>query len=200
MINSTIRMVAPKTACLYGWYHKNGKLLLVYDYMPNGRLDALLFAKTPDNKPLSWDQRYNIISKVASALNYLHNEYDQRVVHRDLKASNIMLDSDFNARLGDFGLAHALDKEKTSYSEVEGVAGKLGYITPKCFLTSKAAQQSDVYAFGVVLLAIVCGLQTGTRIGEFRFLVDWVWSLHREGRILDAVEERLGDEYVVEEA
>ncbi|KAG5534435.1 hypothetical protein RHGRI_022534 [Rhododendron griersonianum] len=185
---------------LLGWCHKNGKLLLVYDYMPNGSLDAHLFTKTPDRKPLSWDQRYNIISGVASALNYLHNEYDQRVVHRDLKASNIMLDSDFNARLGDFGLARALDEEKTSYSEVEGVAGTLGYIAPECFLTGKATQQSDVYAFGVVLLEIVCGLRPGTRIDEFHFLVDWVWSLHREGRILDAVEERLGDEYVVEEA
>ncbi|KAG5534439.1 hypothetical protein RHGRI_022538 [Rhododendron griersonianum] len=185
---------------LLGWCHKNGKLLLVYDYMPNGSLDSHLFTKTPDNKPLSWDQRYNIISGVASALNYLHNEYDQRVVHRDLKASNIMLDSDFNARLGDFGLARALDEEKTSYSEVEGVAGTLGYIAPECFLTGKATQQSDVYAFGVVLLEIVCGLRPGTRIDMFHFLVDWVWSLHREGLILDAVEERLGDEYVVEEA
>ncbi|XP_058180563.1 probable L-type lectin-domain containing receptor kinase S.5 [Rhododendron vialii] len=185
---------------LLGWCHKNGKLLLVYDYMSNGSLDAHLFTKTPDSKPLSWDQRYNIISGVASALNYLHNEYDQRVVHRDLKASNIMLDSYFNARLGDFGLARALDEEKTSYSEVEGVAGTLGYIAPECFLTGKATQQSDVYAFGVVLLEIVCGLRPGTRIDEFHFLVDWVWSLHREGRILDAVEERLGDEYVVEEA
>ncbi|KAI8541000.1 hypothetical protein RHMOL_Rhmol08G0028700 [Rhododendron molle] len=185
---------------LLGWCHKKGKLLLVYDYMPNGSLDSHLFTKTPDSKPLSWDQRYNIISGVASALNYLHNEYDQRVVHRDLKASNIMLDSDFNARLGDFGLARALDEEKTSYLEVEGVAGTLGYIAPECFLTGKATQQSDVYAFGVVLLEIVCGLQRGTRFDMFHFLVDWVWSLHREGRILDAVEERLGDEYVVEEA
>ncbi|XP_058180561.1 probable L-type lectin-domain containing receptor kinase S.5 [Rhododendron vialii] len=185
---------------LLGWCYNNGKLLLVYDYMPNGCLDAHLFTKAPDIKPLTWDQRYNIISGVASALNYLHNEYDQKVVHRDLKSSNIMLDSDFNARLGDFGLARTLDKEKTSYSEVEGVAGTLGYIAPECFLTGKATQQSDVYGFGVVLLEIVCGLRTGTRIGEFRFLVDWVWSLHREGRILDAIEERLGDEYVVEEA
>ncbi|KAH7852671.1 hypothetical protein Vadar_027683 [Vaccinium darrowii] len=111
-----------------------------------------------------------------------------------------MLDSDFNARLGDFGLARALDTEKTSYTEAEGVAGTLGYIAPECFLTGKATQQSDVYAFGVVLLEIVCGLRPGTRIDEFDFLVEWVWSLHREGRILDAVEDRIGDEYVVEEA
>ncbi|KAI8541009.1 hypothetical protein RHMOL_Rhmol08G0029600 [Rhododendron molle] len=183
-----------------GWCHKKGKLLLVYDYMPNGSLDAHLFTRTPNSKPLSWDQRYNIISGVASALHYLHNEYDQRVVHRDLKASNIMLDSDYNARLGDFGLARALDKEKSSYTEARGVAGTLGYIAPECFLTGKATQQSDVYAFGIVLLEIVCGLRPGAIIDEFDFLVDWVWSLHRENRILDAIEERLGDEYVIEEA
>ncbi|KAI8541004.1 hypothetical protein RHMOL_Rhmol08G0029100 [Rhododendron molle] len=111
-----------------------------------------------------------------------------------------MLDSDFNARLRDFSLAHALDEEKTSSSEVEGVAGTLGYIALECFLTGKTTQQSDVYAFGVVLLEIVCGLRPGTRIDEFHFLVNWVLSLHREGRILDAIEERLEDEYVVEEA
>ncbi|KAK6154062.1 hypothetical protein DH2020_013701 [Rehmannia glutinosa] len=88
-------------------------------YMPNGSLDMHLFAG-PNVAPLEWSLRYKIISGVASALHYLHNEYDQRVVHRDLKASNIMLDSNFNARLGDFGLARALDK-KTSYAEAEGV-------------------------------------------------------------------------------
>ncbi|KAG5534441.1 hypothetical protein RHGRI_022540 [Rhododendron griersonianum] len=80
-----------------------------------------------------------------------------------------------------------------------GVAGTMGYIAPECFHTGKATQQSDVYAFGVVLLEIVCGLRPGTTIDEFNFLVDWVWSLHREGRILDAVEERLGDDTLDEE-
>ncbi|KAG5534430.1 hypothetical protein RHGRI_022529 [Rhododendron griersonianum] len=181
-----------------GWCHEEGKLLLVYDYMPNGSLDAHLFTRTSGNKPLSWDRRYNIISGVASALNYLHNECDQRVVHRDLKSSNILLDSYFNARLGDFGLARTLDK--TSYTEARGVAGTLGYIAPECFLAGKATQQSDIYSFGAVLLEIVCGLRPETVIDEFDCLVNWVRFLHWEGRILDAVEERLRDEYVVEEA
>ncbi|PSS30105.1 Legume lectin domain protein [Actinidia chinensis var. chinensis] len=184
---------------LLGWCYKNGKLLLVYDYMPNGSLDKHLFHGA-DSKPLSWTLRYKIISGLAAALHYLHNEYDQRVVHRDLKASNIMLDSDFNARLGDFGLARALDNEKTSYAEAEGVLGTLGYIAPECFHTGKATQQSDVYAFGAVLLEVVCGLRPGTQIGRFQFLVDWVWALHREGQLLEAVDDRLGEDYVVEEA
>lgn len=167
--------------------------------MPNGSLDMHLFAG-PEKQTLPWTQRYKIISGVASALHYLHNEYDVRVVHRDVKASNIMLDSNFNARLGDFGLARALDNEKTSYMEAEGVLGTVGYIAPECFHTGRATQRSDVYAFGAVLIEVVCGQRPGTKIGPFQFLVDWVWSLYREGRILDAVDKRLGEDYVAEEA
>ncbi|KAK4384001.1 putative L-type lectin-domain containing receptor kinase S.5 [Sesamum angolense] len=184
---------------LLGWCHKYGKLLLVYEYMPKGSLDKHLFAG-PNVEPLGWNLRYKIIAGVASALHYLHNEYDQRVVHRDLKASNIMLDSNFNARLGDFGLARALDNEKTSYAEAEGVLGTMGYIAPECFHTGKATQQSDVYAFGAVILEVVCGQRPGAKIAGFQFLVDWVWLLHRDGRLLEAVDQRLGDDYVPEEA
>ncbi|KAK3003126.1 hypothetical protein RJ639_019124 [Escallonia herrerae] len=186
---------------LLGWCHKNGKLLLVYEYMPNGSLDKHLFAGAgADHEPLSWMLRYKIISGVASALHYLHNEYDQRVVHRDLKASNIMLDCNFNARLGDFGLARALDNEKTSYAEAEGVLGTIGYLAPECFHTGKATQQSDIYAFGAVLMEVICGRKPGSKIGVYQVLVDWVWSLYREGRLLDAVDERLGEDFVAEEA
>ncbi|PIN12032.1 Serine/threonine protein kinase [Handroanthus impetiginosus] len=184
---------------LLGWCHKKGKLLLVYEYMPNGSLDKHLFIG-PNKEPLEWNVRYKIISGVASALHYLHNEYDQKVVHRDLKASNIMLDSDFNAQLGDFGLARALDNGRTSCAEAEGVLGTLGYIAPECFLTGKATRQSDIYAFGAVLLEVVCGQRPGTRIAGFPFLVDWVWLLHRDGKLLEAVDQRLGDNYTIEEA
>ncbi|XP_051114452.1 probable L-type lectin-domain containing receptor kinase S.5 [Andrographis paniculata] len=184
---------------LLGWCYKNGKLLLVYEYMPNGSLDQHLFVGG-DAEPLKWNLRQQVLSGVVSALHYLHNEYDKKVVHRDLKASNIMLDSNFNARLGDFGLARALDNEKTSYAEAEGVMGTMGYIAPECFLTGKATRQSDVYAFGAVLLEVVCGQRPGTKIAGFQFLVDWVWLLHREGRLLEAVDQRLGNDYIAEEA
>ncbi|KAJ9146820.1 hypothetical protein P3X46_029044 [Hevea brasiliensis] len=185
---------------LLGWCHKNRTLLLVYDYMPNGSLDKHIFNETEEKNTLEWKLRYNIIAGVASALQYLHNEYDQKVVHRDLKASNILLDSHFNARLGDFGLARALDNEKTSYAELEGVPGTMGYIAPECFHTGKATCESDVYGFGAVVLEVVCGQRPWTKIADFQFLVDWVWWLHREGRLLEAVDERLGNDYVVEEA
>ncbi|KAM1283726.1 hypothetical protein ACFX2J_026533 [Malus domestica] len=184
---------------LLGWCHKNGMLLIVYEFMPNGSLDNHLFGETK-NATLGWSQRYKIVAGVASALHYLHNEYDQRVVHRDLKASNIMLDSNFNSRLGDFGLARALDNEKTSYAELEGVPGTMGYIAPECFHTGKATCESDIYGFRVVILEVVCGQRPWTKMGGFQFVVDWVWSLHREGRVLDAVDQRLGNDYVAGEA
>lgn len=176
-------------------------LLLVYDYMPNGSLDNHIFCEEGSSTtPLSWPLRYKIITGVASALNYLHNEYDQKVVHRDLKASNIMLDSNFNARLGDFGLARALENDKTSYAEMEGVHGTMGYIAPECFHTGRATRESDVYGFGAVLLEVVCGQRPWTKNEGYECLVDWVWHLHREQRILDAVDPRLGNGCVVEEA
>ncbi|PWA47707.1 concanavalin A-like lectin/glucanase domain, Serine/threonine-protein kinase Mps1 [Artemisia annua] len=185
------------TTC-YRWCHKNGKLLLVYEYMQKGSLDMHLFTKT--GNILSWTLRCQILAGVASALNYLHYEYDQKVVHRDIKASNIMLDSHFNARLGDFGLARALDNEKTSYAEAEGVIGTIGYIAPECFLTGKATQYSDIYAFGALLIEVVSGKRPGTRMNGFQFMVDYVWSLYREGHILDVVDERIQDDYDKEEA
>ncbi|PKI32102.1 hypothetical protein CRG98_047506 [Punica granatum] len=126
-------------------------LLLVYHYMPNGSLDAHIFCPL-EKAALGWNLRYKILSNVSLALHYLHNEYDQKVLHRDLKASNIMLDGEFNARLGDFGLARAIDNGKTSYVELDGVPGTFGYIAPECLHTSKASRESDVYGFGAMIL------------------------------------------------
>ncbi|KAH7849537.1 hypothetical protein Vadar_019239 [Vaccinium darrowii] len=183
-----------------GWCHKHGKLLLVYEYMPNLSLDKHLFSSDGNNTPLSWNLRCKIIFGVASALHYLHNQHQKRVIHRDLKASNIMLDAEFNARLGDFGLARALDNEKTSYAEVGGIPGTPGYIAPEYSYTGKATEQSDVYGFGAVLLEVVSGHRPGTQVGGYPSLVDWVWALHREGQLLEAVDNRLGEDNVAEEA
>ncbi|XP_062191061.1 probable L-type lectin-domain containing receptor kinase S.5 [Phragmites australis] len=178
---------------LVGWSHDNGELLLVYEFMPNGSLDQHLFSSAPGRQLLGWELRYNIIKGVASALHYLHDEYDQRVVHRDLKASNIMLDAAFSARLGDFGLARAIETDKTSYMEEVGgsVPGTMGYIAPECFHAEKATRESDVYAFGAVVLEVVCGRRPRCDIDGFHFLVDWVWRLHRDARALEAVDPRL---------
>ncbi|TXG65073.1 hypothetical protein EZV62_012067 [Acer yangbiense] len=189
---------------LVGWCYEEGKLLLVYDFMPNGSLEKHLYGAS-EQSTLNWSHRYRILTGVASALNYLQNEYDQKVVHRDLKASNILVDADFNARLGDFGLARTIENERNSYAELgaSGVPGTMGYVAPECFHTGKATPESDVYGFGAVVLEVVCGRNPGMRIPDgqhFYTLVDWVWLLHREGRIEDAVDERLENNFVVEEA
>ncbi|XP_043714861.1 probable L-type lectin-domain containing receptor kinase S.5 [Telopea speciosissima] len=183
---------------LIGWCHEKGLLLLVYDYMPNGSLDNHLFGGP--EKLLNWERRYKIIADVASGQHYLHDEYDEMVIHRDLKASNIMLDSNFNARLGDFGLARALDKEKNSYAEVEGFPGTLGYVAPECFRTCEATTESDVFGFAAVVLEVVCSKRPWTKIAGTKSLVDWAWTLYREGRIFEAVDKRLKDEYDAQQA
>ncbi|KAF8647385.1 hypothetical protein HU200_065383 [Digitaria exilis] len=185
---------------LVGWCHQNNVLLLVYDYMPNGSLDKHIFGGE-DAPVLNWEQRYNVVSGVASALNYLHHEYDQMVVHRDIKPSNIMLDSAFDARLGDFGLARALDSDKSSYTDMVGVPGTLGYIAPECFHTGRATRESDVFAFGAVILETVCGRRIScSSPAGFGQLLEWVWRLHGAGRILDAVDPRLTGEFDEEDA
>ncbi|KAK9061951.1 hypothetical protein SSX86_019135 [Deinandra increscens subsp. villosa] len=138
---------------LIGWCHDQTQFLLVYEFMPNGSLDSHLFAqKSP---LLEWAVRYKIATGLASALLYLHEEWEQCVVHRDIKTSNIMLDSGFNVKLGDFGLARLMDHELGP--QTTGLAGTLGYLAPEYVTTGKASKESDVYSFGVVALEIASG-------------------------------------------
>ncbi|EEC76642.1 hypothetical protein OsI_14587 [Oryza sativa Indica Group] len=111
------------------------------------------------------------------------------VLHRDIKASNILLDAAFRGRLGDFGLARiVVGLDKNSYTDV-GVAGTWGFIAPEYSVSHKATRKTDVYAFGVLLLEIVTGRRALCKFqGTFQLLVDWVWRLHREGSLLDAVD------------
>ncbi|KAA8545683.1 hypothetical protein F0562_020866 [Nyssa sinensis] len=173
---------------LIGWCHEKRELLLVYEFMPNGSLDSHLFkAKTK----LTWVVRYKIAQGLASALLYLHDEWEQCVVHRDIKSSNIMLDSRFNAKLGDFGLARLVDHEKGSQTTI--VAGTMGYMAPECIITDKASKESDVYSFGIVALEIACGRKpifSQDQESQIR-LVEWVWDLYGMGKLLEAADPKL---------
>ncbi|KAK2995073.1 hypothetical protein RJ640_028243 [Escallonia rubra] len=163
---------------LIGWCHERGKLMLVYELMPNGSLDSHLLK---GKSLLTWAMRYNIVRGLASALLYLHEEWEQCVVHRDIKPSNVMLDSNFNAKLGDFGLARLVDHEKGSQTTV--LAGTMAYMAPECFVTHQASKESDVYSFGILALEIACGRkpidheadESQTRI------INWVWAV-RNGK------------------
>ncbi|XP_024985756.1 L-type lectin-domain containing receptor kinase IX.1-like [Cynara cardunculus var. scolymus] len=177
---------------LVGWCHEQGDFLLVYEYMPNGSLDSHLFYS---KSKLSSSVRYKIAMGVASALLYLHEEWEQCVVHRDIKSSNIMLDSSYNAKLGDFGLARLVDHDLGSQTTV--LAGTMGYLAPECVMTGKASRESDVYSFGVVALEIACGrkpIDMKVEPGKQR-LVEWVWSLYGEGKLFEAMDARLNGEF-----
>ncbi|XP_057873809.1 L-type lectin-domain containing receptor kinase IX.1-like [Cryptomeria japonica] len=175
---------------LLGWCHQKGELLLVYEYLPNGSLDKYIFGEEEDT--LDWDRRYSIVCDVASALVYLHEEWDQRVVHRDVKASNVMLDSNFNGKLGDFGLARLVEHDQAA-SHTTVVAGTLGYLAPECVITGKASPEADVYSFGAVTLEIACGRRPVDRtLHEHNCrLVEWVWYLYGQGNLLDAADRKL---------
>ncbi|CAI9272423.1 unnamed protein product [Lactuca saligna] len=177
---------------LIGWCHDQTQFLLVYEFMPNGSLDSHLFGK---KSPLEWGVRYKIAMGLASALLYLHEEWEQCVVHRDIKTSNIMIDSGFNAKLGDFGLARLRDHELGP--QTTGLAGTLGYLAPEYVTTGRASKESDVYSFGIVALEIACGRKATDRIDEtFDLgLVEWVWGLRGKGELLSGVDQKLNKEF-----
>ncbi|KAG6662522.1 L-type lectin-domain containing receptor kinase VIII.1 [Carya illinoinensis] len=179
---------------LQGWCHEKGEILLVYDLMPNGSLDKALFEA---RIPLPWPQRRKILLGVASALAYLHQECENQVIHRDVKSSNIMLDEGFNARLGDFGLARQIEHDKSPDATV--AAGTMGYLAPEYLLTGRATEKTDVFSYGAVVLEVASGrrpIETGAgRVGASSNLVEWVWSLHKEGRLLTVADARLGGEF-----
>ncbi|PWA37460.1 protein kinase-like domain, Concanavalin A-like lectin/glucanase domain, Lectin [Artemisia annua] len=177
---------------LTGWCHNNGTLLLVYEYMENGSLDSHLFKQ---KSLLAWGTRYKIAHGLASALVYLHEEWEQCVLHRDIKSSNVMLDSNFNAKLGDFGLAKLVDHEKGS--KTTKLAGTMGYIAPECVVTGKANKESDVYSFGCVALEIACGrrsIEYNVQENQMR-LLEWVWELYGTGTLLQAADSRMGSDF-----
>ncbi|XP_059071979.1 L-type lectin-domain containing receptor kinase IX.1-like [Cryptomeria japonica] len=175
---------------LLGWCHQKGELLLVYEYLPKGSLDKYIYGEEEDT--LDWDRRYSIACDIASALVYLHEEWDQRVIHRDVKASNVMLDSNFNAKLGDFGLARVVERDQV-VSHTTVVAGTLGYLAPECVITGKTGPEADVYSFGAVTLEIACGRRPfdSTLLEHNCRLVEWVWDLYGQGKLSDAVDGKL---------
>ncbi|CAI0429144.1 unnamed protein product [Linum tenue] len=180
---------------LQGWCKQRSDLLLVYDYIPNGSLDFFLYG---GQRGLSWEQRFRVLKGIAAGLLYLHEEWEQVVIHRDVKSSNVLIDGEMNGRLGDFGLAR-LYSHGTAASHTTNVVGTVGYIAPELARTGKASTRSDVFAFGVLLLETTSGRRPiGDGDGDF-ILVDWVTECLQMGSVLDAADARLERRYVAEE-
>uniref|UniRef100_A0A2N9ITZ9 non-specific serine/threonine protein kinase n=1 Tax=Fagus sylvatica TaxID=28930 RepID=A0A2N9ITZ9_FAGSY len=182
---------------LLGYCRRKGELLLVYDYMPNGSLDKFLYGK--ENTNLNWLQRFRILKGVAFGLLYLREEWEQVVLHRDVKSSNVLLDAELNGRLGDFGLARLYDHGTNP--QTTHVVGTVGYLAPELTRTGRATTYTDVFGFGAFMLEVACGRRPIEPQGlpEEVILVDWVFGCWRKGAILDATDPRLENNYVVEE-
>ena len=183
---------------LLGYCRRKGELLLVYDYMPNGSLDKYLYDQSKIT--LDWGQRFRILKGVASGLLYLHEDWEKVVVHRDIKASNVLLDREMNARLGDFGLARLYDHGTDPHTT--HVVGTMGYMAPELGHTGRASKASDVFAFGAFMLEVACGRKPVVQDARDNrlVLVDWVLDRWLAGSVTDTVDPRLRGDFVEREA
>lgn len=194
---------------LRGWCVHEEQLLLVYDYMPNRSLDRILFRRGENSAVLSWERRRKIVRGLAAALYYLHEQLETQIIHRDVKTSNVMLDSHYNARLGDFGLARWLEHELQMGSKSESmrhhqfrlgdntrIGGTIGYLPPESFQKrSMTTAKSDVFSFGIVVLEVVSGRRAVdlTYPDDQIILLDWIRKLSDEGKLLRVGDNRLPD-------
>ncbi|KAL5988362.1 hypothetical protein ACLOJK_036126 [Asimina triloba] len=172
---------------LLGFCSNHETNLLVYEYMPNGSLGEVLHGKKGGH--LHWDTRYKIAVEAAKGLCYLHHDCTPLILHRDVKSNNILLDSNFEAHVADFGLAKFLQDSGTSEC-MSAIAGSYGYIAPEYAYTLKVDEKSDVYSFGVVLLELVSGRKPVGEFGDGVDIVQWVRKMtdsNKEGvlKILD---------------
>ncbi|XP_026655880.2 probable LRR receptor-like serine/threonine-protein kinase At1g07650 isoform X2 [Phoenix dactylifera] len=191
----------PNLVKLYGCCTEGNQLLLIYEYMENNCLARALFSKKPECRlKLDWPTRHKICLGIARGLAYLHEESRLKIVHRDIKASNVLLDRDLNAKISDFGLAKLYEEENTHIST--RVAGTIGYMAPEYAMRGHLTSKADVYSFGVVALEIVSG-KSNTNYKpqeEFVYLLDWAQVLQERGTLLVLVDPDLGSEYSKEEA
>ncbi|XLR22996.1 hypothetical protein S83_050896 [Arachis hypogaea] len=154
--------------------------LLVYEYLPNRSLDRFIFDKNK-GRELNWEKRYEIIIGTAEGLAYLHENSKTKIIHRDIKASNILLDAKLRAKIADFGLARSFQEDKSHISTA--IAGTLGYMAPEYIAHGQLTEKADVYSFGVLLLEIVTGRQNNrSKAAEYSdSLITVAWKHFQSG-------------------
>ncbi|KAI3777559.1 hypothetical protein L1987_47359 [Smallanthus sonchifolius] len=167
--------------------------LLIYDYVANGSLETSLHERRDGDQTLSWNARLKVIYGSARGLVYLHHDCSPKIVHRDIKSSNILLDENIEPRVSDFGLAKLLVDEEAHVTTV--VAGTFGYLAPEYLQSGRATMKSDVYSFGVLLLELITGKRPTdpTFVKRGLNVVGWLNTLRKENRLEDVVDERCTD-------
>ncbi|XP_074276323.1 putative receptor-like serine/threonine-protein kinase At5g57670 isoform X2 [Silene latifolia] len=184
----------PNTATLIGYCIENG-LYLIFPLSPNGNLFNALHGNA--NKPLEWEMRYKIALGVARGLDYLHKSCKHRIIHRDIKASNVLLGPNYEPQITDFGLAKWLPASKSNQHAVLPIEGTFGYLAPEYFMHGIVDEKTDVFAFGILLLEIVTGQRPINSSKESLLL--WAMPMMESGKTLELVDPRLEGTYDVEE-
>ncbi|PVH65654.1 hypothetical protein PAHAL_1G047500 [Panicum hallii] len=185
---------------LYGYYAEGDQRILVYNHIENNSLAQTLLGSNHSNIQFNWKTRVNICLGIARGLAYLHHGVNPHIVHRDIKASNILLDRDLTPKISDFGLAKLLPPNATHVST--RVAGTLGYLAPEYAIRGQVTRKSDVYSFGVLLLEIVSGRSNSdTRLAyEDQILLEKTWIYYEQGDLKKIIDSSLGDDLDVTQA
>ncbi|KAK5842456.1 cysteine-rich receptor-like protein kinase 43 [Gossypium arboreum] len=183
---------------LLGYCVHGAEKLLVYEYVTNESLDKLLF-KSNRKTELDWKRRYEIISGVARGLLYLHEDSHNRIIHRDIKAGNILLDDKWVPKIADFGMARLFPEDQTHVNT--RVAGTNGYMAPEYVMNGRLSVKADVFSFGVVVLELI----SGQRNSSFNLdvdahsLLEWAYKLYKKGKSLEFMDPVLASSAVPEQ-
>ncbi|XP_010910388.1 protein NSP-INTERACTING KINASE 3 [Elaeis guineensis] len=181
---------------LCGFCTTENERLLVYPYMPNGSVASQLREHIHGRPALDWSRRKRIALGTARGLLYLHEQCDPKIIHRDVKAANILLDEEFEAVVGDFGLAKLLDHQESHVTTA--VRGTVGHIAPEYLSTGQSSEKTDVFGFGILLLELITGqkaLDFGRLANQKGVMLDWVKKLHQENKLRVMVDKDLKNNY-----
>ncbi|XP_022892209.1 cold-responsive protein kinase 1-like isoform X2 [Olea europaea var. sylvestris] len=185
---------------LYGCCVQENHRILVYNYLENNSLAQTLIGGRNSSIQFSWQTRVKICVGVAKGLAYLHEEVRPPIVHRDIKASNILLDKDLSPKISDFGLAKLIPANMTHVST--RVAGTIGYLAPEYAMKGQLTRKADIYSFGVLLIEIVSGrCNTNSRLpAEEKYILERAWQLHEKRELVSLVDIALNGDFDPEQA